>query len=338
MRIEGMGSAMTTGVASRPKAQTPGPGGRAFFPVHLATLRVDTVPEFNLFARIGDKYVLYRSGRHPFTERQRDRLVEHKVAWLHVPIADAKRYWAYVESHMPAILGDSTLPLEGKARLFQRFSRNAVREVLLDPGAKGGLQKASGVVRTAAELLLRGKEQLHAFMRMIGRDSDLFSHSVSVCTYGIALARDLGIRRESDLAELGLGFLLHDAGLVKVPKDVLAKEGPLEYGEWDLMRAHPTMGVELLRGSRGIPGESLRVIQTHHERMDGSGYPRGLSGEEIPLGARVAGIADAFDMLTTRRPHRAASSTFEALRVMTTQLKRGFDPAALSGFIRLLSA
>ncbi|MBN1420150.1 MAG: HD domain-containing protein [Planctomycetes bacterium] len=329
---------MTTAAASRREAGAQRTGRGPYFPIHLATLRVDTVPDFNLYTRVGDRYVLYRSGEHPFTDRQRLRLVDHKVAWLYVPVADAKRYWAYVEAHIPAILNDAALPIEGKARLFHRFSRETVRDVLLEPGAKEGLIKAGGVVRNAAGLLLAGKEPLHAFMRMVRQDSDLFAHSVNVCTYGIALARELGIQRDSELAELGLGFLLHDAGLVKVPRRVLAKRGPLEYGEWDMVRAHPTTGVEILQGSRGIPGESLRIIQTHHERMDGTGYPRGLSGEDIPLGGRVAAIADVFDEMTTHRPHRVASTTFEALRGMSTGLKRGFDGRLLGAFIRLLSS
>ena len=134
---------------------------------------------------------------------------------------------------------------------------------------------------------------------------------------------------EPDLLEdpsLEYGFLLHDVGKIGIPDAVLEKPGPLSDEEVQLMRRHPQIGAELLSDVPLLDGEGLQVVRFHHERWDGSGYPNGLHGEEIPLGARIFAVADALDAMTTDRPYRDARSWDHALDEILRGSGSQFDP------------
>ncbi len=134
---------------------------------------------------------------------------------------------------------------------------------------------------------------------------------------------------EPDLLEdpsLEYGFLLHDVGKIGIPDAVLEKPGPLSDEEVQLMRRHPQIGAELLSDVPLLDGEGLQVVRFHHERWDGSGYPNGLHGEEIPLGARIFAVADALDAMTTDRPYRDARSWDYALDEILRGSGSQFDP------------
>ena len=130
------------------------------------------------------------------------------------------------------------------------------------------------------------------------------------------------------------GFMLHDVGKIGVPDDILLKPGPLDYWEFEVMRAHPEMGLQIAEPG-GFSQKTLDVILNHHERWDGFGYPRGLGGDEIPLTARVFSVADAYDAMTSDRPYRAAMSPGDALQIIRSASGLAFDPEVVDSFLDL---
>ncbi|MBI4729083.1 MAG: HD-GYP domain-containing protein [Acidobacteria bacterium] len=132
-----------------------------------------------------------------------------------------------------------------------------------------------------------------------------------------------------------LGLFLHDIGKVGVPSDVIHKTGPLTESEWREIRAHSVIGERLLAGIPGLRS-AAPLVRAHHERWDGSGYPDGLSGEEIPLAARLFSVVDAFDAMTSDRPHRRALSVDEAKREMLAGAGSQFDPSVVGAFLGIL--
>ena len=312
------------------------PNERGFVPILLETLRVDSIPDFDLYNRVGRDYILYRAGSHPFTEKQRQALLEHGVKALYVPASQIDRYWHYLERNITPILADPLLAPQKKAEIFHATSIGLTREIFNQPRSAKALRQAGEVVKGSAELLLSGKPGFHAFLQMVGQDSNLYTHSVNVCTYGIALAKAVGITDKERIQELGLGLLLHDLGMTEIPEEVLSRPGPLSTEQWQLIRSHPRKGAEIYRSSGGENETVLRVILTHHERVDGSGYPEGLVGREIPLVGRIAAIANVFDALTTARPFRPALTTYAALTCMKQEMGSFLDGELLDAFICLL--
>lgn len=163
------------------------------------------------------------------------------------------------------------------------------------------------------------------------KDPYTHGHSQRVADIAMAIARKLQLSTK-DLEAVHYAGLLHDIGKIGVQDEVLNKEGRLTEEEWEKIRSHATIGADIVKRVRFLDGVSA-IIRHHHESYDGTGYPDGLKGEEIPLGARILGVADAFDAMTTERPYRKALS----LDIAVAELKRNsgqqFDPRVVQAFI-----
>jgi response regulator RpfG family c-di-GMP phosphodiesterase len=197
-------------------------------------------------------------------------------------------------------------------------------------------------VAEATRDLARALEELEATYRAtleaLGsaietRDVGTELHSRRVHGYALAIARAHGVS-EPELRDIANGVLLHDIGKIGIPDAILLKPGPLTPEEWAVMRSHPELGRRLLERVPFLRG-AIPIVYHHHERWDGSGYPLGLKGEAIPLGARIFAVADAFDALTFDRPYSKAIP-FEAARERIRQAAgTHFDPAVVRTFLAM---
>jgi diguanylate cyclase (GGDEF)-like protein len=159
-------------------------------------------------------------------------------------------------------------------------------------------------------------------------------HSERCSWYVARLAQELDFSEE-EASALRLAALLHDIGKLTVPDDVLSKPGPLNEEEWAQMRQHPTTAAHILSGIAAID-DAKPAIHHHHEHFDGSGYPDGLAGEEIPLASRILLVADAFDAMTTDRPYRRGMPIEAAVEELKRHSGRQFDPVVVEAFVRMI--
>ncbi len=162
------------------------------------------------------------------------------------------------------------------------------------------------------------------------RDGDTEGHSSRVADKAVQLARLMGLK-ESELVDLRRGALLHDIGKMGIPDMILLKPSPLTDEEWAIMRTHPTLGKNMLESVEFLKG-SLNVAYCHHEKWDGTGYPQGLKGEEIPLIARVFSVIDGWDALRSDRPYRMASSIEDAWKYIDENIGKAYDPRIVEYF------
>ncbi len=165
------------------------------------------------------------------------------------------------------------------------------------------------------------------------RDHKTEGNSRRVTEITVKLARMMGLG-EHEIGSLSRGALLHDVGEIGIPDSILFKKGPLTATEWEVMRQHPKYAYDLLYPVPYLH-TALDIPYCHHERWDGSGYPRGLRGEEIPLAARIFAIADVFDALTCDRPYRASWSKSKAIEYIYTKTGILFDPQVVKIFQNL---
>ena len=148
----------------------------------------------------------------------------------------------------------------------------------------------------------------------------------------LALARELGVTDEDTLSGLEAAALLHDTGKIAVPEHILNKPGRLTASEFETMKRHAPIGAQIL-ASIEFPYPVAPVVRHHHENWDGTGYPDGLKGEEIPLGARILSVVDCFDALTSDRPYRSRMTEQEALTIIVDRRGTQYDPAVVDAFV-----
>jgi putative two-component system response regulator len=200
-------------------------------------------------------------------------------------------------------------------------------------------------IRTRVAALLRVKflldqlERAESVITTLGltieaRDPYTAGHCERLARYAVGLGKALGVD-ESMLKALWLGGFLHDLGKIAVPDRILLKNGPLDGEERAVIQTHPVIGADLVREMRTLDGVR-EIIRHHHERFDGSGYPDGLAGEDIPLGARIMAVVDVYDALRTARPYKPAFSHEHAVDILLRETAAGsWDPRVTRAFIAM---
>lgn len=198
-----------------------------------------------------------------------------------------------------------------------------------------GLQLVESLRHTNRELNTAYHETIEGWSRAMDlRDRDTEGHTQRVTGLTMALAVRMGIPDER-MADIRRGALLHDIGKIGVPDEILLKPGELTPDEWVIMRSHPSLAYELLSHIEFLR-PALDIPYAHHERWDGSGYPRGLKGEEIPLAARMFAVVDVYDALVSDRPYRSAWSEEQALDYIRAGSGTHFDPQVVEVFLEML--
>ena len=190
--------------------------------------------------------------------------------------------------------------------------------------------------RSNVDLALAYEATIEGWSRALDlRDKETEGHTQRVTELTLQVARGLGVRPE-DLAQIRRGALLHDIGKIGVPDSILLKPGPLTDAEWMVMRRHPVVAHEMLAPIAYLR-PALDIPYCHHEKWDGTGYPRGLRGDEIPLAARIFAVVDVWDALCSERPYRAAWPTEKVLAHIRAESGKHFDPAAVEAFFRSIA-
>ena len=186
----------------------------------------------------------------------------------------------------------------------------------------------------AGEINLAYEHTLEGWAKILEmRDKTTESHSRRVTNLTLQLARQFGITG-AELTHIRRGVLLHDIGKLAIPDQILKKKGPLDNEEWDEMRRHPQYAYELIYPIAYLR-PALDIPYCHHERWDGTGYPRGLKGIRIPLAARLFAVVDVWDALSHDRPYRKAWSQKKVLRYLCEQSSKQFDAQIVDVFINL---
>jgi putative two-component system response regulator len=212
---------------------------------------------------------------------------------------------------------------------------NALRRRTLEIESRARHEELERIVHIRTAALRRSHEETIRRLAAAAesRDRTTGRHIERMSRLAELLARRAGLGREaSELIRIATP--LHDLGKIAIPDRILLKEGPLGAEEWEVMRTHPQIGHDLLTGSGAEPLDvAARIALTHHEKMDGSGYPHGLTGSRIPIEGRIAAVADVFDALTSDRPYRPAHTIEHAVEIMRAGRGNHFDVQLLDVFI-----
>jgi len=220
---------------------------------------------------------------------------------------------------------------------FDDFPISLIERLMEKPWMRDGIRRSMKLVENTIGFILRDAATFSSFLTVRSFDYTTYTHCVNVYVFSVVLGHRLGVEKPDDLKVFGTGALLHDIGKSQIDKSILNKKGPLSEDEWKIIRQHPEHGVEVLNKAGGVSDECAAVVAQHHERCDGSGYPKGLTRDKIHMYGRVAAIVDVFDAMTTRRAYQDAVESFRAFLTMKDQMRAGLDETIFREFVRLMA-
>jgi len=306
-----------------------------FQPIHLESLRLDSILNFDLYIKKSGKFILYRGTNLPFTERNRTTLLGSKIEDLYISDASRADYQKYIEKNIHDIINDKSIPDNTKASIVYDSATLLVKDVLSKPTIKENIERSKDMVENTVSFILKGHAAFHNMLNMMSLDYQTYTHSVNVCTFSVGLARFMGIDSQTELDRIGIGALLHDVGKTRISEKILKKPGPLTDAEMADIKMHPKWGCDILKETDIIAADAYKPILEHHEREDGSGYPFGISGDNIHTYSKIVAVADVFDAMTTERAYCKAVSSFTALKFMY-ESNRYFNRQLLEYFTKLM--
>ena len=311
-----------------------------YITVPLMSLRTDSVADFDVYfrPRAHQPLVLYAKRLVAFTEEARKRLVASHVNDVFISDNDLGAYNRYIETNLQAIINDPRVQMQEKVSVLYSSASNVVEQLLRTPPDLDTVRRSREIVGYTVNFILSDEKILSQMMRAIASVYQIYTHSVNVLTYTVALAQRAGYGHASTLRELASGALLHDVGKGKIDSVVLTSPNPLTESQWESMRRHPVYGYEMLAPTASLGEIALDVVLHHHENVNGDGYPDGLDPEMLSPFVRIVTIADCFDALTTERPFQKAYSTFDALSVMKEQIAFDLDPELFKIFVTMMGS
>jgi len=235
---------------------------------------------------------------------------------------DQEKYKQCYERYLASI--SSNISFQDRSNAMYDKASKVLESIFNNPEALENYEKTKEVVGDFVEIVSDNEFTVKSLVDKSMKDYFVHTHSINVSIYALSLGAYLGLN-DASLCDLGESALLHDLGKSKIDPYIIEKDGELTDAEFAIVKNHSYLGYSLCLTMGIVNKNVLDGIKYHHEKINGRGYPRGLKGNEIPLFARIIGICDAFDAMTSARSYKPALSAFEALKLMKTEMKNHFD-------------
>lgn len=240
------------------------------------------------------------------------------------------------------VIYTETTSLGEETRVAAKVHEQAVSTVgsVIDKLKKSGsldIGRLESTVTPMVDSVLRNPAAMACLLRMQKKDDYLYNHSLASSVWATILGRQIGLGR-ADLDVIALGAMVLDVGKTRVPDEILAKPGELNGAERKIMRMHVQFGLDILEKTGGVDTRVQEMVAHHHERHNGTGYPAGLKGNQIPVFGRIAGIVDAYDAMITQRPYAVLQSSYDALRKLRVLADVEFQAEIVDQFTKAIGA
>ncbi len=216
------------------------------------------------------------------------------------------------------------LPVEERMQILRKSAILVVEDLFSNP-SPANIERSTKVVSSFVYVMMKDPKAYLHLAKLSSHDPYPLQHSGGTAGNSIILARKIGIDNEKELQEVGMAGLLHDIGKVKVRKEIINKDGPLDETEWKEMREHSQAGYDIVKDNPTISERTKRAILEHHEDKNGTGYPQGLKHSELDIFSKIVCLADVFNALTTNRSYSKARSPFDAFQLMKAKLGHKID-------------
>lgn len=305
--------------------------------ITLKALEVGHTYDYPIFYNKVDK--LYEKLLHKnqaFNKEIQQKIKQLQIKDLYVLSEDYPKYEKDTQEYIAKLVYDKKVPTKVKSEIIHDMANDTMQELFLGTLDKEKIERSEALINNSIDMILDDKSALKSMLEVTSYDYYTYSHCVNVSVYALAFGAYLGLKRQ-ELLTLGSAAILHDLGKKNVPNEIVNKNGKLSDEEFKVMQMHPTYAVEILRSLGEGNQLLLDIIEQHHEKVDGSGYPKNLKAEDIHIFSQIITIVDIFDALTTKRSYKPAIKSFEALKIMNKKMRTELNLELLEKFIIFMS-
>jgi HD-GYP domain-containing protein (c-di-GMP phosphodiesterase class II) len=322
-----------------------------FLPISLEGVPKEAFGNIPIYLRLLDKsqppagdaqsdqgtFHLYCAPHVPFTDDHRQRLVKHGIRFVYIPIAEHQRFREQTEARLLTAVTDPKIADSVKSRIVYDTSVALMDELLTEPDLNALSPRLENISRSVTMLVLNDPGSFSHLMAASSHDFYTATHMVNVGTWMVPLAYAMGHRDTEELNHICEAGILHDVGKTFVPTEVLNKVGKLTDEDWAWLKRHPALGCEHLAKFPQMHPLISIVTRQHHERIDGTGYPDRLKGDEIHPISKICAVVDSFDAMTAFRPFKKKTMTVvEALTILKSETPHKNDTDVVTAWTELL--
>lgn len=308
----------------------------SYVPVSIESIEPAIFPDVALYLKNGSNYVLYKSHGRDFSREDAERLASNKVEFLFVSPEDMEVITEHMERCAERFLKSDQFDGRTKGKIIYQTSINFMGDIFANPHKTGDLARSQRLVENLLMYISKDPAAIISLESVMSHNFPTFVHSLHVTTLTLLLHSEAFVLSHDEVVDIGIGCMLHDIGMLFVPQEILAKPGKLAPDERAAIRKHVEDGYDYLRKNSSLGEVSLGIVRNHHERNNGSGYPRGLRNESISRSAQLCAICDVYCNLTVDRLGNRTLPPNIALHVMRQEMKGAFQDRFLAGFAKIV--
>jgi len=301
-------------------------------PVSIACVMPDIFPQVALYTEAQGKYVLYKDQARPFTEADRDRLLDSKTSVMYVRSGDFDEVSRFAEDNLSQILDRNDVSQSAKNEALTQTSMNYLKDIFADPEKSQDAERCRNLSGHLAKYVSETQSISKLFQTIGGSSPFAIKHSMQVATLSMLVWSKLFPEQSDDLIDIGVAGMLHDIGMSLILPNILEEKDYWTAPSIDEIRRHPFEGYIYLKKNGQYNELILDAVRHHHERFFGGGYPGGLKGEEIKLSTQVVGLVDMYCTLITDRSTRKASTPEEAYKIIGDETHKCFSTLLFTAF------
>ena len=309
---------------------------KKFTPISKDILKKGECYAFNIYKEVEEKvFSILLKKEERFQTSKECFLVDENIATLYIKSDDKKLYQNYLQSNISTIINDPSINLDSKASFINQIASVTMNDLFESEITTENIMQVDSIIDTSVHLILKDNKAMYSMLKVTSYDYYTYTHCIDVAAYAIGFGVFLGLD-EKNLAMLGKAAMLHDLGKKDIDHDIITKNGSLTYEEFEIVKQHPLLSVAILKEIGETDETLLKIIEQHHEKCDGSGYPYGLKDRQIHDLAKIVAICDIFNALTTRRTYKDRMSTFYTFNIMFNEMKNKLCPKYLKKFVKFM--
>lgn len=304
---------------------------KKFTPISHDLLKQEEHYPFNIYKEIEEKIFVCILPKHtPLTNELFSKETENSRFFIKAE--DKLLYQIYLKDNISTLLNDPNIHLDTKASFINQIATKAMNILFESEINKEHITQIDTIIDNSIQLILQDNKAMYSMLKVTSYDYYTYTHCIDVAAYAIGFGVFLGLN-EQELTILGKAAMLHDIGKKEIDHEIITKNGTLTFEEFEIVKQHPQLSVKILKELGETDETLLKIIEQHHEKCDGSGYPYGLKEPQIHDLSKIVAICDIFNALTTRRTYKERMNSFFAFNIMFNEMKNKLSTSYLKKFI-----